>query len=197
MALKDLKKGTHSIYGEKLDWTLYDTAILASTTTEYKFFQLAEGQGATPKTQNQTNMTSSAQIPTGQRLRTARIKVWYHAGASLIAAQTPEANLKHIYNFIHNSVVRVLIPGKDSILTMTLQELMGVSVLFPIVPTATYNVPIIQPYFHGIFPLNKKIILAEQTNFTVELKAYASNPNAALNGDTVRIGLNGLLERRS
>ena len=97
MALKDLKKGTHSIYGEKLDWTLYDAATLDNAQTEYKFFQLAEGQGTPAKTQNLTNMTSSAQIPTGQRLRGARIKLMYHAAASM-AGQTPEANIAHIYN---------------------------------------------------------------------------------------------------
>lgn len=196
MALKDLKKGTHSIYGEKLDWTLYDAATLDNAQTEYKFFQLAEGQGTPAKTQNLTNMTSSAQIPTGQRLRGARIKLMYHAAASM-AGQTPEANIAHIYNFLANSVFRFLIPGKDSILTMTLQELMGISTLIPLVPTATYNVPLALPYFHGIFPLNKKIILAEQTNFTIEVKCYASTPNAAIKGDVLRIGVNGLLERRS
>jgi hypothetical protein len=193
MALKDLKKGTHSIYGEKLDWTLYDAATLISTTTEYKFFQNAEGQGTPVKTQDQTNSTSGGQIPTGQRLTISRIKLMYHAlGSSALAA-----NVAFWHAFLASSVFRFIIPGKDSILTVTLQELLGAATLFPIAPLATFNLPLMQPYYHGIFPLNKKIILAEQTQFHCEVKCYQGTPNAGLNTDVLRIGLNGILERRS
>lgn len=196
MPLQNLERGTFMKGGERLDWTLYDSASLVSTSTTYRFFTNAEGSSAT-KTQNITNATAGGQIPTNQRLHVNHIKLMYHGAASMIAAQTPEANLKYIYNFIANSVLQIKIPGKDSILTLTLQEMFGTCMLLPLVPTVSFNVPLIEPRFHGIFPLNKKIILSAQTNYFVQVDCYNSSPNAALNGDMLRIGLNGILERRS
>lgn len=194
MPLQNLKKGTHSIYGEKLDWTYYDQISLISTSTSYKLFAQAEGQGTPAKTLNQTNMNANGQIPTGQRLTISRLKIMY---LGIAAGSAPLANIIHFYNFLANSVLRFYITGKDALLSITLQELLGAATLIPEVPAGTFNIPIIQPHFHGIFPLNKKIVLAEQTQFHVDIDCYASTPNAALNTDTVRIGLNGILERRS
>lgn len=188
MALKNLARGTHSAFGEKLDWTYYDTNAIANSTTAMRFFALSEGQGG--KTRADTNMTAAGQIPTGQRLTIHRIKLMYKS------VPYTTAEVEKFMNVLDQCVLTFQIPGKDSILTLSLQECFGISTLLSLIPAVTVNVPLPLPYFHGMYPLNKPIILAEQTQFNVIVTPYTA-PAAALVGDRLRIGLNGILERRS
>lgn len=198
MPLKNLNQGTHARGGEVMDWTYFDT-FNVSASLSINMFQTAYGQGSPAKTLDNTNMTANGQIPTGQRLTIHRIKMFY-VSQSTYWASGGTAIVQKWYNLLAKTTMEFKIPGKDSLLTLTLQELLGPATLVADVPTVSGdNIPIIKPRYSGIFPLNKPIILAEQTQFGV-LVTHQTAPDSTLygtTGDIIRIGLNGILERKS
>jgi hypothetical protein len=79
----------------------------------------------------------------------------------------------------------------------TLQEVMGANSLIALTPTAAGdNIPVIQPKFHGVFPLNKKIVLAALTPFEVTVQHHAA-PGATTANDRLKVALSGILTRVS
>ncbi len=56
--MRNLDKGTHAVGGEVMDWYYYDS-FNVSASTSVNMFQQALGQGSTPKTLDQTNMTGN------------------------------------------------------------------------------------------------------------------------------------------
>ena len=191
----NLRRGTYSNYGEKLDWTYYDTWAIATAGTDYSFFANPIGatQSAAQKTISDTNMVAAAQIPSGQRLIVKAIKVCFISHAVKATADIDTLN-----EFLRAAVIRFFITGKDSLYTKTLQEIFGASLLMHVVPTVGGNNEIIMHMNkgQGIDVLNRRIVLAEQTNFEVRLSYPAGIP-AGLNGDRLWIGLAGRLMRRS
>ena len=196
--MRDLAKGTHAKGGEILDWTYYDS-MNVSATLQNNLFQTALGQGSPAKTLDNTNLTMNGQIPTGQRLTVHRIKMFYVSQSSYWQS-AGTATVDKWYNLLTKTTLAVKIPGKDDLFNCTLIELLGAATLTAIKPTAAGdNIPVILPRFHGIFPLNKPIILAQNTSFSVQL-THQTAPDSTLygtTGDIIRIGLNGILERRS
>lgn len=190
---ESLSKGTYSVYGERLPWwTYYDTQLLAAATTQFTMFQLAEGQGSPAKTKEQTNMTANGQIPTGQHFTVKAIKFFYKSAAAI-----DNTVLNDFYNMLAKTTLEFKIPGKDSQLTVCVQELLGATTLLPFLPAATFAGAPILPRFHGIFPLaGKGIVLAENTQFQVKITHHTAVA-AALANDIFKIGLSGLLKRRS
>jgi hypothetical protein len=198
MPLKNLARGTHAKGGEILDWTYYDSMNISAVLSN-QLFQLSLGQGSPAKTLDQTNMTVNGQIPTGQRMTAHRIKFMY-VSQSTSWASAGTAQVQKWYSMLAKTTLRVHIPGKDDLIELTLQELLGACTLVADVPTVSGdNIPIIKPRYHGIFPLNKPLVLAQNTSFTVYVE-HQTAPDAALytgTGDIIKIGLNGILERRS
>lgn len=196
MPLQNLDRGTHSRSGEIMDWSYYDS-FNVSAALSINMFQSAVGQSS--KTLDKTNMTSNGQIPTGQRFTIHRIKMLYVSQAAAWASDGT-AQVQKWYDLLTKTTFEFKIPGKDSLLTLTLQELLGPATLTAMIPTSSGdNIPIIQPRYSGIFPLNKPIILAEQTTFGC-LITHQTAPSADLygtTGDLVKISLNGILERKS
>lgn len=196
--MKNLARGTHAAGGEVLDWTYYDS-FNVSASLSVNMFQTALGQGTTPKTLDITNMTTGGSIPTGQRMTIHRIKLTYVSQSSYWAS-AGTAIIQKFYNLLTKSTFEFKIPGKDSLLTLRLDEILGAATLCADVPTYSGdNIPLISPRYHGIFPLNKPIILAEQTAFSC-LVTHQVAPDSTLygtTGDLIKIGLNGILERRS
>lgn len=196
MPLTNLERGTHSRSGEIMDWSYYDS-FNVSAALSVNMFQTAIGQSS--KTLDITNMTSGGQIPTGQRFTVHRIKMLY-VSQSTSWASAGTAQVQKWYSLLTKSTFEFKIPGKDSLLTLTLQELLGPATLVHCQPTVSGdNIPIIQPRYSGIFPLNKPIILAEQTTFGC-LVTHQTAPDSTLytgTGDLIKISLNGILERRS
>jgi hypothetical protein len=187
---RDLSTGTRSETTLRLlDWTYYDSMSFLSTVLQNRFFTV--GLGGT-KTLDQTNMKNNGQIPTGERLTTHRLK-----GFITTAATLGTTAIQMLYTTLTRTTIEVKISGADSILTITLQELFGLTSLVAITPTtAGDNLPFPQPRFHGIYPLNKPITWAQNENVEV-LLTHQVAPNAALDGVILKIGLNGILERRS
>jgi len=197
MPLQNLDRGTHARGGEVMDWTYYDSFNVAASPLARNMFQTAVGQSS--KTLDQTNMTANGLIPTGQRLTIHRIKMFYISQSSYWAS-AGTAIIQKWYNLLAFSTFEFKIPGKDSLLTLTLQELLGPATLCADVPTVSGDsIRFIQPRYSGIFPLNKPIILAENTSFGC-LITHQTAPDSTLygtTGDIIKIGLNGILERKS
>jgi len=204
---KDLSEGTYSPTGELLDYTYYDSFGLNHTIQSYNLFQQAQGQGISATTSTgtaavkniaDTNMTQGGQLPRGQRLTVRNLKILLNFQSTTGSpAAMVTTDIAKLYHFLSETVLEFKITGKDSLFVYTLQELLGTSVLTALVPTVSGdNIPLIQPRFHGIFPLNKPIILAEQTNFSVPV-TVANASDASIDGLVVKVGLNGILERRS
>jgi len=185
---KDMRKGTYSSKGEVLDWTYYDTLSLLSTVLSTNLFTTGLSGGAVAKTLAQTNMPIGGQLPARQRFTISRIKVMYlaHAGISI-------ANLVYLYTMFKQTTCEFIIENKGAQFEHTLQELLGACTLVPTAATSD-SITLIQPRYHGIFPLNIPIVLAENTIFKTRM-IHQVAANAALDGDLLQIGLAGVLER--
>jgi hypothetical protein len=186
--LSRMQQGTYLGQGEELDWTVYDTIVLAAATREFRLFTIPLGQGS--KTYSETNMESAGQIPQGHKMLVHAIKMIY-TGSSVKATVFP--NL--FYGFMDNSYIQVKPSGKDSLFTIKLNELMGMNLNIALTPTAAGdNIRYAQGRPLGIYPLNNPITLASQTSFSVNLTLSVAS-NAALDGDRICLALSGKLSR--
>jgi hypothetical protein len=184
----DFREGTRSELGfRRMDWSYYDTHILAAATTQVRFF--TQGLAGSTKQLWQTNMKLNGQIPTGEKLEIQRIKLMYCSSADI--ANTVWTN---IFTMFKESTIEVKVGGADSVLTLTLQEAFGDCLLVSTTALAG-AIASPNPRFHGVFPLQEIIKYSE--NETVEvLMTHHVAPNAALNGHWLTISLNGILNRK-
>lgn len=188
--LQRLGRGTYGSGGEKIDWSYYDSMTLLSTLSVYRFFTIPLGQSS--KTLDVTNMTTAGQLPQGQRFTIHAIKLFLTSAAAI-----GTATIQMIYTFLAKSTIEFIIPGKDSLGTWTLQELMGSASNIAVTPTvAGDNVDINRPRYHGVFPLNTPIVLASLTPFEVRCTFHTAT-NAAIDSTIFKVSLNGKLERAS
>ena len=190
LALENLQQGTYGAEGERLDWTYYDSNPLAVATLTNRYFTNPLGSGG--KTLAQTNLTLAGQIPQGQNHTVQAIKVFYRTtGAKATAA------VNDFYTMLEQTTVSVKLQNKETMGQWTLMELMGAATLFALTPTAAGdNIPLIQPKYHGIFPLNNPIVLAALTPFEVTVTHHTAVA-ATLATDVLKIGLAGTLVRVS
>lgn len=187
-ALEKLSVGTYGSEGDVLDWTYYDTAALAAATLTHQFFTTPLGQAG--KTLADTNLTLAGQIPQGQLMDIRAIKIFYTTNNAFATA-----DVQSFYAMLDQTTVSVKLENKETMGQWTLHELLGASTLLAVTPTAAGdNIPIIQPKYHGVFPLNKKIILAALTPFKVTVQHHTAVA-AALADDRLKIGLAGILTR--
>lgn len=187
-ALDKVAVGTYGTEGDELDWSYYDEAIIAAATLTHRLFTTPLGSGG--KTLDQTNLTIAGQIPQGQLLDVRAIKVMYTS-----AAAKGTAGVQDMYTLFTRTTVTIKLQNKESMGQWTLQELMGASTLVALTPTAAGdNIPLIQPKYHGVFPLNKKIVLAALTPFEVTINHHAA-PAATAANDRLKVALAGILTR--
>lgn len=187
-AINTLQQGTYGASGEVLDWSYYDSMPLLSTVTSTRLFTVQLGQAG--KTLANTNLTSSGQIPQGQRFTIRAIKVMYKT-----AAVKATAVVQAYYDFLANTSLQFIIPNKGPMGQWNLLELMGVASAFALTPTAAGdNIPLISPRFHGISPLNTPLTLAALTPFYVEITQHTAGA-ATLDGDRLIVSLMGTLVR--
>lgn len=184
------QRGTYSKYGEKLDYSYFDTIALTATGTDYAFFQSPIGQGG--KTLVDTNMTLGSQVPQGQKFKVRAIKVAYLSSAIKAAA-----NEQTFYSFLRTSVIRIFITGKDAIYSKPLSEVVGIPIAWCQQDLAAAGAASHASFgrFVGIDVLNVPITLAALTNFEVRLTCTAVGAGSILIGDYVRISLAGILRR--
>jgi len=187
-ALEKLQIGSYGTEGNETDWTYYDTLIMAAATAQHRMF--TDPLGAGGKTYAMTNLTVAGQIPQAQMMEVMAIKVMYTSSAAKVVA-----DLETLFLMLNNTTLALKLSNKDHTFIYTLQELLGTALQFdvaPIAPVLAWSQP--QPKFHGIFPLNKKVVLAALTPFEVQIVHHVA-PGAALNGDFLRVGLAGILTR--
>jgi len=190
--MSSLDKGTYSSGGEVVDWTYYDQFVVTNGVNIIRTFTQGIGQGSTPKTLDYTNMTLGGQIPNRQRMTIHALKMHYTTSAA-----RGTATVQYLYSLLNQTTLEFMITGKDSLLTTTLQELMGACTLFALTPTNSGdNIPLIMPRYVGQLRLRIPIVLSAQTPFEVRV-THQTTPNVALNGDLIRLGLHGKLERNS
>ena len=192
-----LGQGTYSKFGEALHWTMYDTATLAAAPVDYSMFQTPLGGaiGAAIKTLDLTNMTLGGQIPSGQKMIVKAIKVFFCS-----QAVKNTANITTFYTWLSQATIRVFISGKDAIYSKPLVEVLGIPIVWATTPTAAGDNLFTMSYgkYVGIDVLSKKITLASNTNFEVRLSyPVALGGGNILIGDLVKVGLAGVLLRRS
>jgi hypothetical protein len=130
-------------------------------------------------------------MPQAQRLTVNALKIMYAA-----AEVRTEAEIDKIYQVLQNTVLDFSFPGHDKQLEVLLQEALGVaSLIMPHAAAATESgARVIQARYHGIFPLSIPIVIAATMPFTCDLTLYVAS-DAGLDGDRIRVGLAGVLER--
>lgn len=175
---------------EKLDWSYYDGFTMATATATNRLFTIPLGQAG--KTLAITNFPLAGQLPQGQNFTIFAIKPFYVTVDTLTSAA-----LLNFYSMLFDTTVEFVITGKDSMGTWTLAELFGVSMMTAFTPTvAGDNEPMVMPDFKGIYPLNIPITIG--ATGTIELRVtHHVAPNATLDGDRVKISLQGKLIRMS
>jgi hypothetical protein len=188
-----LAQGTYSAQGaEKLDYSYFDSHVLAATGTEVSMFQSPIGAGG--KTISDTNMSLGGTLPRGQnfKIRAIRAEILGHAAYAT-------ATIMLLYNWMRTVTVRLFITGKDALYSKPLTEVMGIPMLINVIPTAAGdNIGNLSlGRFLGINPLNVPITFAELTNFEVRLNWPTAIGATAIVGDIIRISLNGILLRRN
>jgi hypothetical protein len=187
-------QGTYSAGGDEIDWSYYDTMCVPATATAVRYFINTVGQNnnaASPRAKHigDTNMVASGQIPKAQNHTVKAIKLFYATAGALATA-----NVQALYTVLKNTVVEFIISNKFYYGQWTLQELLGSASLIALTPTAAGdNIPLIQPRFHGIFPINIPITLAENTNFELKV-TYNTTPDASLVDDLLMLSLWGTLK---
>ena len=185
-----LERGTYGNSGEKMDWTYYDTMKIDNTVATYDFYSIPNGQQG--KNLADTNFPLSSVMPSTENFNVFALKVWFVTDDDL-----DTDNRQMIYTMFERTTVEIKIGGKDSMGTFKLIELFGTSSLIALTPTvAGDNIPLIQPSFKGIMPINNRLTLAASTPFRVRLTHWTL-PNEDLKDCKIVFGMNGTLFRAS
>ena len=193
-AIASLQTGTYKGSGDVIDWTFYDRMSLLSTVVDYDLFTNGIGQvdavTAARKTFADTNMIGGVIVPTGAKMYVRAIKVIYQASEI-----RTEAEITSILQVLRQGVLNVSIFGKDTYGRWGLDELIGMPML---VNSVAANTGLLASTgrFVGIFPLNLPLVIASQVQFSLGVTLFAA-PSADLDTDTIKVGLNGILERLS
>lgn len=188
-----LQQGTYSAAGEILDYVLYDSQQLDSGILQHRFFIQGLGKPMSTgviKTLADSNVISEG-MPQGQKFTIKAIKVFYKPLEIRINAE-----IQAIVTMIGKTVVTFKINGKDIILQMTLQELMGNNFPVVLVPTvAGDNVNDHQlSIIRTAYPINIPIVLSALTHYEILLEHMVA-PSNTLDDDIIMISLQGALER--
>ena len=189
-ALVDMQSGTFGRGGEIIDWTYYDSGILAVATLVHRLFTVPLGGGAPAKTLDRTNMTTAGQMPQGQRLRSGALRLWIVSAAALGTAA-----VQLFYDMLRQSTLEIVVPGQDVLGQWTLAEILGASTLLAITPTvAGDNLPVIMPRYTGVKVINVPIVLSALTPFEVRITHHVA-VNVALANMLIYAGISGRLQR--
>lgn len=175
---------------EVLDFSYYDTISVLSTILTHRYYVVPLGQAG--KTLADTNMVLAGLLPQGQNMTVKAIKIFYTTDSAFATA-----DLQLFYTMIKNTTLEFIVPGKENLGQWNLQEIIGQSTMIPVIPTvAGDNIPINQPRWHGVFPLNRSIRIGATQAFEVRLQHHVA-PDASLDGNKMMVSLYGKLIRMS
>ncbi|PCI44003.1 MAG: hypothetical protein COB41_05560 [Proteobacteria bacterium] len=172
---------------------LYDyqtVAINASVTATQRFF--IDPVGTSGKSQSDTNMELSGQIPKGQRFQITGVQVEYLPSADL-ATSAISTFTNDVYNFYKGGHLILKIGSKDFITQGNLLKFPPVNRLALETSTALAGTNNVYSVASGREFVIKDLALESNQNFSIELRDIAARTIAARIGVT----LNGYLFRNS
>ena len=196
-ALQSMNAGTYKASGDIIDWTLWDTVTLATATAIHRMFVNGLGVVVAGAARNlaDTNVEGrQGGFPQGQKLYVKAIKVWYTQDDTVHT----EAFVQQFYAMLERTTINIVISGKASYGQWTLAEIFGLPIGMIMEPAAAADNYALSTVARsvGILPLNLPIVLAANVTFDVTLQHWAA-PNTNLDGDKIKLGLCGILERLS
>lgn len=185
--LQKLQRGTYSDRGDQNAWTYYDTLTL-SNAAGAQTFRLFQTPWSGTKSKDLTNMKTAGQMPANQRFRITSIGIQYVAAAA-------RTTLVKINTLLASVVGELIINGKDASYQKTLAHMLGMSF---VVENATGAANIVtQPVFDLVKEADKlkfPVVLAANVPFEFDL-VFTAASDATLDGDKIKIALNGTLIR--
>lgn len=184
-ALSQLQQGTYGTSGERLHWSYYDTYTMATGTPTFSLFQAPIGQNS--KTIGDTNMTTAGTLPQGQNMAINCIKIQYTSVDAFDAAALLAFN-----QYLNNAIVEFVINNKAPMWQSSLGELIGAT-LNTSQTTATVSGSNVN-FLTGVYRLHVPIRLGALVPFQVRITNTVASA-AALDGDKVKVSLNGRLIR--
>jgi hypothetical protein len=130
-------------------------------------------------------------MPQAQEFRVRAVKVEY-----LSTSTKATAAVENLYQLLFDGVLQLTIQNKPPSYQRTLFEAMGIPLAFHTVPSVAGDSEGIMSLgrFVGIDPLNRFILLAALTPWTMKVSFNGTIP-AALIGDRIRVSLAGMLRR--
>jgi hypothetical protein len=185
---KQLDEGTYLQQGGEIrSWSYFSRYAMVANTTEAKLFSAKLGDAGFTRI-DQTNMPLGGQIPTSQRLDVKGIAIRYQPGA---AKSTANANA--LLNWLATTVLQFNITDKIPMFQMRLASLMGM--VIPLIQTdGAVNILVntVQTVAKPIYMLERKIVLASQTPFSVSiLPGVAAGATQVSDADFLDVGLVG------
>lgn len=186
-------QGTHGGQAEKNSTTKYDTQILNAANVLHRYFTNPVGGTFTVggnKTLADTNVETSNGMGQNEKFTVKSIEGLYLAHALL-----NNAALLAIQTCLFESTLTLRITGKDVIWQGTLAQLFGLRFNAPLVPTVPGdNVTGLPGMIPGVITFRVPIVLAGGTVYQWIVEHWAA-PAATMNGDKLKISLNGRQER--
>ncbi len=184
-ALAEVQSGSTGTQGDRINRTLWAEMVLAAAPLTVRLFQAVGGLLLL----DQTNNTQAGSMPSNRKLYVKALKVMF-VSETTAAIKATAADIQAFYTWLARTTATIMINNRE-FGQWTLQELMGPCALVAYNPAVTLNFPVIEPRFHGIFPLNETILIAGQTQYFVEITQSVA-PGAAIIGDRLRFGLSGI-----
>ncbi|MDD5688613.1 MAG: hypothetical protein PHE88_12365 [Elusimicrobia bacterium] len=184
-ALAEVQSGTTGTQGDSINRTLWSELVLAAAPLTNRLFQNVGGALLL----DQTNNTQAGVMPSNRKFYVKALKIMY-VSETTAAIKATAADIQAFYTQLARTTATIMINNRE-FGQWTLQELLGAATLVATNPAVTLVFPIIQPRFHGIFPLNETILLAGNTQYFVEI-THSVAPTAATIGDRLRFGLSGI-----
>ncbi len=175
---------------EKLHWSYYDTLVLNGTKRTHRLF--TEGLGGS-KTLAYTNMPTSGSIPQMQDYEVKEMKIFYIG----LHGKKTEEDLWYCYQMLGDSTLQIKPAGKDSLLTMNLLEVFGITWAVVLEPSvAGNNIPMAGPKYTGVIPINISLFLDRLVNFEILVEHHGPIGNT-MDNDRILVSLGGKLDRGS
>lgn len=189
-AMAAVQTGTTGTQGDIIDRILWDEIILAAAPLTNRLFQNPVGVGG--RLLDQTNNTQTGLMPANRKLTVHAITVEY-VTETTGGIKATAADVQAFYTQLARTTAVLFINNRE-FGQWTLQRLFGCCTLIAANPALTLNLPLIQPRFQGITPLNRPVEIAGTTQFFVEV-THSVAPTVATIGDRFRLGLMGIETR--
>jgi len=185
-ALQALEIGTYQPgSGQIVWWEYYDRFAIDGTTpvVNYSFFAIPLGQGG--KNLADTNFPLAALMPNSEKMAVMYLSLsyWPHA---LLAQATYQLAL----DMMAETTLEFNIRGIKDVFQANLISVFGNPFPALVSGAAAGDQVVARSKFQAIYELEIEIVLAANTNFTVDLTHHVA-PNAALDDDLLQLSLIG------